>query len=211
MNILVCVDRDGTLIFDDKYYLGRTNSWKKKIKLLPTTVSGLKLLKKIPNQTTYMFTNQKGIARKDFKLLTLERANKVCEEVINRFKAKGATIDDYGVCPHAEPSYANQKGISKFHKGLVCNCRCIKPKLGMIMDALAKKGLTYKNTKIYVIGDRASDVETAINASGIGIYIPFKGEPEQDKIQALKKKFPKQVYIAKNFLDAAKYITRREK
>lgn len=211
MNILVCIDRDGTLIFDDKYYLGKTNDWKSKIKLLPTTVSGIKLINKIQNVTTFMFTNQKGIARKDFKLLTLERANKVCEEVINRFKAKGAIIDYYGVCPHAEPSYANKKGVSKFHKGLVCNCKCIKPKLGMIMQALSNKGLTYQNTKIYVIGDRASDVETAINASGYGIYVPFKGEPQTDQIQALKNKYPKQIYIAKNFLDAAKHIAGKEK
>ena len=81
-NILVCLDRDGTLIYDNKCNLGSQSDWKKKVKILPGVIKGIKELNKIPNIKIYMTTNQPGVAVKEFKLLTLKRAHEVCRYVV---------------------------------------------------------------------------------------------------------------------------------
>ena len=209
---IICLDRDGTLIYDDKYHLGRSNDWKKKIKILPGVTSGIKELQKIPQIRLYMITNQPGVAVKEFKLLTEQRAYQVSQYIFDLFKKKKAFLDGYFVCTHASPAYTKRRAERTFHKKLVCNCSCIKPRLGMVFSSLKAEGVKRSDVKLYVIGDRASDLQTAINAKGIGIYIPFKGEAqEQEKIEALKRKYKSRIYLAKNFKDAAGFIIKREK
>jgi len=212
--ILICVDRDGTLIYDNKYYLGRTNNWRSKIKILKTVVKGLKKInKKLPEAKIYMITNQSGVAVKEFTLLTKKRAGEVCKAVIRRIKEKGARIDGYILCPHVSPKYAKESKL-KFNKRFVCNCTCIKPSPGMVLEALKKEGFRKKDTNIYVIGDRKSDVETAHNISGTGILVPFKNESDEDmKLMRHKKNksYRDKTYIAEDFLDASDFLFRREK
>jgi len=208
--ILVLVDRDGVLIYDDKYHLGRTNNWKKKVKVLPKVVEGLKKLRKIKGVSVYMITNQPGIAVKNFPLLTMKRSSEVCKFVVDKLKKKGGLIDDYFVCPHASPAYTKKRKTYKFEKKLVCNCSCIKPRLGMVFNALKKEGITKENANIYVIGDRISDIKTALNIKGNGILVPFANEPGQIEM-AKKIKQKSRVYIAKDFLGAANFIVTNEK
>ena len=52
-NILGCIDRDGTIIYDKKYHLGHQINWKRKVKLLENVVKGLKKLRKIKNIRIY--------------------------------------------------------------------------------------------------------------------------------------------------------------
>ncbi len=205
MNTLICIDRDGVLIYDKKYHLGKSNNWKKKVKILPKVIEGIKLLKKIPSVKIYMITNQPGVAIKEFKLLDDKRVAQVCEYVLNKLEKKGAKLDGYFACGHATPDYVKKRKKYKFHKSKVCNCFCIKPNLGMVISSLEKEGLNFKKTKIYVIGDRASDVQTAINVKGTGILVPFINEPEQIK------KMNKKGYIAKNFLEASKIVYKKNK
>ena len=206
---LIIVDRDGTLIYDKKYYIGRTNLWKKKIRFLPKVIEGLKVLNKIPDSLVYIVTHQPGVAVKDFSLLTEERANMVLEEVVKRIERRGAKIDGYFMCPHASPAYARRKKDFKFVKKYICNCSCIKPGSGMIEQALKDAGLKKSQVNIYIIGDRLSDVQTALNSGGFGILVPFVNEPGQDvKVMELNTK---NKYIAKHFLDAAKFIAKKEK
>lgn len=212
-NILICVDRDGTLIYDNKYYLGKTNNWRRRIKLLKNITQGLKRLnKKLPRAKIYMITNQSGVAIKDFPLLTERRANEVCQTVIDILKKKGVQIDDYVLCPHVSKEYA-KKSILKINKKFICNCSCIKPSPGMVLKAIKREGFKKENTKIYVVGDRKIDVETAHNISGTGILVPFKNESDED-IKLLKHKKNKfyysKTYIAKDFLDAVDYIIEKE-
>lgn len=209
-NILICIDRDGTLIYDKKYYMGHTKNWKSRIKFLKNVIKGLRLLnKELPDAPIYMITNQPGVAIKDFPLLTEKRANEVCLEVLKKLEKKRAIIKDYILCSHVSPSYVKKRKEFKFNKKLICNCSCIKPKPGMIKEALKKESLEPNKTKIYVIGDRASDIKTALNAKGFGILIPFKEEPyEKEKVKNIKTK---NKYIAKGFLDAARFIVKREK
>ena len=206
--IIVFLDRDGTITYDDKYHLGRQRDWKKMIKILPGVVEGIKKLNKAGIKI-YIITNQPGTAVKDFKLLTRERANKVCSEVINQLEKRGAKIQGFFICHHATPDYVRKHKEWKFDKKLINNkCKCRKPQIGMIKEALVEEELKLKDVNVYVIGDRASDVKAGINAKGYGVFVPFENrEEEPDKVNKIKGK----KYISKNFKDAISFILIKEK
>jgi|TARA_Y100000034_G_C6902101_1_gene417476 histidinol-phosphate phosphatase family protein len=210
--ILICIDRDGTINFDDNYHLGHQKNWKSKVKILDNVTKALKKLRKLPNTKIYLVTNQPGVAIKNFKLLTKKRAEEVCKYVLDRLENQGVKLDGYELCGKANPKYVKKKKEQKskfiFDKKLVGNFNCIKPKPGMIYNILKKENLKKSNTIIYFIGDRASDVKTGVNAKGFGILVPFpnrKGEIEKTKKLKSKKK-----YIAKDFRDAVDFINKKE-
>ena len=210
-NILICIDRDGTLIFDEKLHIGHTNDWKKKVRILPRVVEGVKLLrKKLPDVKIYMITNQSGVAIRNFKLLDRKRSVKVCEYVLERFRKRGAFFNGFELCGYVDKDYVNRrKDRYSFNEKFVGEFPCIKPRTGMVDSIL--RGLNWKkgNTDIYVIGDREIDVRTGLNAGGYGVIIPFVNEPgEKEKVEKMKKR---NVYIAKDFLDASRYIVRNKK
>lgn len=205
--VLICVDRDGTIDYDKKYHLGHQRNWESKVRVLPNIVKGLKLLRKIPNSKIYMITNQPGVAIKEFPLLTEKKVHEVCQYILKQLNKKGVSLDGYEFCGKASPSYVKRHPQFTFDKKLVGNFSCIKPKPGMIENIMKKEKLG-RSTKIYVIGDRFSDIKTALNAGGFGILVPFKNEPgEKEKVEKLKIK---NRYIAKDFLDAAHFIKKNE-
>jgi len=207
-NILVCIDRDGTINHDNKYYLGSQKNWKSKVKLCSGVVEGIKKLRKTKRIKIYLITNQAGVAVKNFPLLTEKKADEVCKFILNHLANKGAKLDGCEVCGHANHAYVKRKKEFSFDKKLVCNCVCIKPNPGMVFSVMKKEGFKSSNTKIYVIGDRVTDVETGLNAGGFGILVPFSNMPnEKEKVAKLKSK---KKYIAKDFLDAAEFIIKKE-
>ena len=209
-NILICIDRDGTLIYDKKYHLGHQRNWKPLVRFFPGVINGLKLLKKIHNCKIYIISNQPGVAIKEFPLLTRKKAEEVCNYVLSMLEKKGVKLNGCEICGYAYPEYVKRKkGEFTFYKELVGNYQCVKPRPGMINNTLKKVGWTKKNTKIYVLGDRESDIKTAINAKGFGIFVPFVEKPdEQEKVRKLKNK---NIYISKDFLDACNFIIQKEK
>ena len=206
---LIFLDRDGTIIYDKKYYFGSQKNWRSLIKILPQVIDGLRLLKKIQNSKIYIITNQPGVAIKDFPLLTLKRAHEVCRYVLKQLEKRNAKLDGYEICEHASSYYVKSRPEFSFNKKLIGNFHCRKPNPGMIEKILKKEKLTKKKINIYVIGDRVSDVKTALNTKGVGILVPFKNQPlEKEKIKKISNK---NIFVAKNFLDAAKFIVKREK
>jgi histidinol phosphatase-like enzyme len=117
---IICVDRNGTLINDEKdhLFLGRDDDLKTKVNLLPHVLDGLKLPGAIPGPAIYMITNQPGVAISDYPLLTLERAHEVCRYVIDRIESLGAHIDGYFLCPHASPDYVKKSPMLILMKSL---------------------------------------------------------------------------------------------
>jgi len=213
--ILIFVDRDGTLLYDKlhrpKYHLGRQKNWKSKVRFIQSSITGLKLLnKKLPKSKIYLISNQPGIAIKEFPLLTRKRANEVFRYIIKKLFSFGVKLDGYEFCSKTPISYTKKRSQYKFDKKLVGNSPCFKPKTGMIKSILKKEGLNKKNTDIYVIGDRVSDVQVANNIKGFGIFVSF-GLEASENVAKVKKLKDKKKYIAKNFLDAAKFIIKREK
>lgn len=208
-NILICVDRDGTLIFDDKYYLGRTNGWKRKVKILKNVISGLKLINaKLPAAKLFMITNQPGIAITDFPLLTQKRDHEVNKYVLKQLARKGAKIKGYIFSPYASPIYVKNHPQYHFDKKYVEDSPLNKPHAGMVYAALKRSDFSRNNTNIYVIGDRANDALTALNIGGHGIVIPFvKTHEEIAKVRRINNK---RLFIAKDFLAAARFIIKNE-
>jgi histidinol-phosphate phosphatase family protein len=210
--IIICIDRDGTLIYDerDHLYLGRDDDWKSKVKILPYVIDGLTLLMTIPGSAIYMITNQPGVAISDYPLLTLDTANEVCTHIVDELRSMEARIDGYFLCPHATPDYVKTKPGVNFDEKLVHECTCLKPALGMVFNALKAENVTRDDAHVYVIGDRGTDVQTALNINGIGILVPFENEPgEDEKVKKLEDQT--HIYIAHDLLDAAEFIVAREK
>jgi histidinol phosphatase-like enzyme len=210
--ILICIDKDGTIVYDKRYHLGHQPNWKSKVKLLDNVVKGIRKLNKLNNTKIYIATNQPGVAIKDLKLLTKEKAELVCQFIIERLEKQNAIVNGYEVCGKVSPKYIKEKKQQgktyKFDKKLTGNFSCIKPKPGMVYSIMKKENLP-ANTKIYFLGDRASDVKTSINAKGFGILIPFPNRP--DEIEKTKKLKSTKKYIAKDFMDACNFIIKREK
>ena len=207
---IICIDRDGTLIHDTRehLFLGKDDEWEQKVEILPMAIEGLQLLNTIPDAGIYMITNQGGVAISDFPLLSEDRAHLVCLHVLEKLEERDAMVHDYFLCPHATPEYVASRPNYKFHPHLVHECTCLKPDLGMVFNALKAEGITAENAEIFVIGDRASDVQTAININGTGILIPFVNEPdEKEKVKKLAQ--TDQVHIADDLYAAAKFIHSR--
>ena len=78
----------------------------------------------------------------------------------------------------------------------------------MLFAAMEKEGMDKGKTRVYMIGDRASDVETGLNARGIGILVPSESQRGQDeKVKAMKNA---SAFIANDFEGAADLILRNE-
>jgi len=99
----------------------------------------------------FVITNQSGIGRgyyseSDFHTLTTW--------MVEAFASKGIAIEKIFYCPHTPDA----------------KCRCRKPDIGMIEQALSEYPLDLKHS--WMIGDKVSDITLAANA-GIGnaIYI----------------------------------------
>jgi len=216
--ILVCCDRDGTINRDEKSYFGRSSHWKEQIVFLPGVIEGVKLLNNAPNTHIFIITNQAGVAIKGpkFDELTEERMHEVNEEIIERLKEKNALVEGYFACPFVSENYVKNKELQEGHsideKYLVKNNPDRKPDTGMVKKAAEAINSSIEECEIYFIGDKDVDIKTALNSNGIGILVLNKETLEDgdlEKVEELAKKHPEEVFVFENFLDAAKFISRR--
>lgn len=205
---IVFVDRDGTLIGDNKLYLGHQENWKKKLKLLPGVAEGIKELNSRKDTAVYLITNQPGVAVKDFPHLTEDRAKEVSVEVMEMLSKKGAYIDNFRVCGHAPKKYRERRTEFKYIKKYTKECSCFKPKTGMLKSLMKERCVKFSKVNVYTIGDRASDTLTATKLKGHGILVPYKYSPNQEeKVRNLKNK---NILIEKSFDKAVKRIIKLE-
>lgn len=106
-----------------------------------------------------IITNQSGINRgyysiKDFDILS--------KWMIEEFKKENIDILKLYYCPHTPEE----------------NCKCRKPKIGMIEDSLRDFDIDLENS--WLIGDKTSDIQTAIN-SGIKNHILINSTYNKDE------------------------------
>lgn len=137
MKKAIFLDRDG-VINKEKEYLYKIEDFE--------FIEGcFESLLKLQERGYFLFiiTNQSGIGRNyysedDFKKLT--------SWMINEFKKRGITISQVEYCKHI--------------KNDMCNCR--KPKTGMIENIL--KNYSIDLNKSWLVGDKHSDIQCALNA-----------------------------------------------
>ena len=209
-SIVVFSDRDGTINLDENYYLGSSSEWKKQIQFLEGVVDGIRLINTIPNSYFFILTNQSGVALQGGELdnLTEDRMHEVNSYIISLLTVEGLKIDGYFACPFVDSKYAKKaekKGRVVDSRYVVEEHEDMKPNIGMINKALNAVNLQRENCEVFMIGDRASDVEMGLKAGGTGILVEScktKELGDIDKVQQLKGP----VCVAPNFLEACKII-----
>ena len=137
----VLFDRDGTLVVDVPY-----NGDPSLVVAMPTARATVQSLRDrgIP---VGVVSNQSGIAR---GLLTREQVDAVNREVDRLL----GPFDVWCVCPHGNED----------------DCRCRKPRPGMVHDAAAALGVD--PTEVAVIGDIGADMGAARAAGARGVLVP---------------------------------------
>ncbi|GAB4171190.1 MAG: D-glycero-beta-D-manno-heptose 1,7-bisphosphate 7-phosphatase [Calditrichia bacterium] len=145
MNKAVFLDRDGVLIEDADYL----DSFEK-IRIYDFAFDAVRRL----NEAGYVVvvvSNQSGIARGYFPLSFVIQTHEMLQQ---RFLINRARIDRFYFCPHHPEGTVEEFSIE---------CECRKPKPGMILRA--KRDFNLDLSRSFLIGDKKSDLETAIPLS----------------------------------------------
>jgi D,D-heptose 1,7-bisphosphate phosphatase len=181
MNKAVFLDRDGTII-EDVGYLNSPDQ----IKFIPGSVEAIKLLKDA-GYKVIIITNQAGVARGLISEDMLQTIDKIIHKWILH---GGGHLDGIYYCPH-HPEH----GVYPYRQ----ECECRKPNLGMIKKATKAHNIDLSQS--YIIGDKATDVETGQRA-GIKTVMVLSGLGKEEK--KLLKNPPD--HVAENLLAAVKWI-----
>ncbi|HEY0666053.1 MAG TPA: D-glycero-beta-D-manno-heptose 1,7-bisphosphate 7-phosphatase [Gallionella sp.] len=146
---LIILDRDGVINHDSDQFIKNPEEWK------PIDGS-LEAIARL-NQDGYrvvVATNQSGIGRGLFDMPTLnaihDKMHKACAQV-------GARIDAVFFCPHTSES----------------NCRCRKPKSGMMEEIAARYNTSLAG--VPAVGDSLRDLQ-ATAALGARPYLVLTGK-----------------------------------
>lgn len=149
MQRCIFLDRDGTI--NQK----RGLVYKPEDFILETGV--IEAIKKI-NESGFLcivVSNQPVIARNLCTVEELELIHKKMETLLGQ---QGAFLDDIFYCPHHP-----DKGYPEERPEYKIECRCRKPGIGMIEEAIRKYEIDVNNS--YLIGDTTVDIMTGKNAS----------------------------------------------
>jgi D,D-heptose 1,7-bisphosphate phosphatase len=180
MNRAIFLDRDGTLNPDPGYI-----SAPEKFELFPGTVEALKSLADAGFKLV-LITNQSGIAR---GLITPQQLEAIHEKLRRLLYEGGVELTAIYCCPH-HPDFPEDDGKT--------GCLCRKPAPGLVRLAIEQHNIDTQHS--FVIGDRDSDLQLAVNA---GITPVFIGEE-------LPKGY-EQVVNFSSLKDAADWILAAEK
>lgn len=156
-------DRDGTIIKDYP-----DHEWTN-IKRPEFLEGAIRTLKEVLNKgyKIIIVTNQYII---DEGYITEEQYLDITEQMLFALKSNGIDIHDIYYCPHAKTE----------------DCYCIKPRTGMIRQAL--KEYPYIDlSKSFMVGDSAVDVELAIDMKIKGFGIGIGSEYDDKKIMQIEK------------------------
>lgn len=140
----VLLDRDGTVIVE-KHYLSDPNQ----VELISGVANILKILKEMGFGLA-IITNQSGIGRKYFDLITLEKIHSKLNELLLK---EGVILDDIYFCPHIPED----------------NCLCRKPKTKLVKKAILKHNFDPKLS--FVVGDNKADIELGKNIGATTILV----------------------------------------
>ena len=137
MKKAIFLDRDG-VINVDKNYVYKISEFE----FIPEIFDVLKYLQNL-DYLLFIITNQSGIARGYY---TKEDFFNLNNWMINEFKKENIFIFQVVFCPHHPME----------------NCKCRKPKTGMIKNILENYDLDLLNS--WLIGDKLSDIKCAKKA-----------------------------------------------
>ncbi len=171
----VFLDRDGTIIKETDVVRPED------IHILPHSAEGIAYLNKL-GYAIVVVTNQPIIEKKIITLQESDKLNNFLKEELNK---QSARIDAVYTCPHRYPS----------------SCRCRKPNIGMIEDAV--NDLNLDLSRSFIVGDSARDIQAGFNAHIPGILVKT-GVWDHDPARKFFDVTPQ--YAAADLLEAAKLI-----
>ncbi len=183
-NFGVFLDRDGTLN-EDPGYLGETDL----LKLYPDTGKALSLLKNKLNFKLIVVSNQSGIAR---GLISKEKVDAVNSKLNELLLNNNVQIDAFYYCPY-HPDYSSEE-----------ECSCRKPSPELVLKAA--RDFKIDLSKSYFVGDAVSDIECGFNANLKTVLVKTGYGEESFSILQKLNKLP--TFVAKNILDASKFINK---
>ena len=183
-NRAVFLDRDG-VICEDTDYLHRIED----LKFITGSIEAISKISKMDFKIIIP-ASQSGIGRGYY---TERDFHKVMKFMIKEILQNGGRIDGYYFCPH---HLTEGKGKYKI------DCKCRKPKTGMIEDAVRDFKLDLKDC--YVIGDKTDDIQMGKNA-GCKTILVKTGKAGLDGHFVVKPD-----YIAKDLNEAIKHIMEEE-
>ena len=137
MDKVIFLDRDG-VINVEKNYLHKIDDFE----FIDGVISALQHLQKLGFKLV-IITNQSGIGRGYY---SFEQYSILTQWLKKELKQNGINIVEIFCCPHAPNE----------------DCECRKPNIGMIQQASKILDIDYENS--WLIGDKDSDIQTAINA-----------------------------------------------
>ncbi len=187
MTKAVFLDRDGT-INQEVEYLDNLSD----LSLIQGVHEGIRTL----NQADFMvvvITNQSGVARGYFDEGFVDTVHR---ELGKQLERAGARVDKWYFCPHHP-----EAGRAPYRQ--ICTCR--KPATGMLEQAVQEFDIDL--THSYMVGDSLSDLQTAWNA-GISSILVLTGHGRKTVAALSKAELQRIDYIAKDLLDACRWITR---
>src|SRR6202044_2928675 len=143
---ILFLDRDGTL--NEETADEQIDSLEK-IRLMPGVVPALLELK-AAGFAFVMVTNQDGLGTPSFPQERFDRAHRF---ILELFASQGIEFEAVCICPHFKRE----------------DCSCRKPRIGMVQEYLAAQ--TIDKTHSYMVGDRDTDMEFAVNLGVQGLRI----------------------------------------
>ena len=157
----IFLDRDGVLnraiVRDGKPYPPKSVA---EVEILPGVVNALQRLKKA-GFVLIVVSNQPDVARGTTSMEEVE--------AINAYLWKYLPVEHFVMCYHDSGD----------------NCKCRKPRPGMLLDSAEGFGVDIKSS--YMVGDRWRDVEAGLNAGCKTIFIDYgytEKQPESANHQA---------------------------
>lgn len=180
----IFIDRDGTLNEDIGYV-----SSPEQLSLYPWAGEAVRLINEAGIKAI-VITNQSGIAR---GMYTEETLGEIHQKMIKELATQGAKLDGVYYCPHHP-----EIGDARYR--IECDCR--KPNTGMLDRAAREHNIDLSCS--FVVGDKESDINLALNA-GARAALVLTGygretEAHRDRFRC------EPAFVAETLLDAVRLI-----
>lgn len=178
--VVIFLDRDWTITYDQDYYLGSQDNWPWYVQFLPWVIEWLqKISHWNRNHNIYIFTiivtNQSWCAfcPSEEKYIALSRVESVNRYIELEIAKYGGKIDLTIYSP-----YISEISAEKYRKRGICinpvfihDSSLTKPYTGMMEKAMELLSLSQAECIFFMIGDRISDMEFGRNIRAKKSYL----------------------------------------
>ncbi|MCF7900825.1 adenylyltransferase/cytidyltransferase family protein [Candidatus Woesearchaeota archaeon] len=159
-DVLLLIDRDGTLI-EDSGFFGKEKTWKKDLKLKENIINTIIYLQTKFKTTNIVISNQAGVARGYFTCKTVEEINK---NIDDKLLSKNIIILNWQYCPDVDNDYAKTKPEINWVNKHIKEKTDRKPSIRMVSKGLEEINKKINDfDKIIVLGDSKDDELLADN------------------------------------------------